>query len=35
MSVPEFKYNVSERAGVLIGNWAEERSMKEFTGVGR
>lgn len=28
------KYTASGK-GTLIGNWAEERSLREFTGVGR
>jgi hypothetical protein len=30
-----FNKFTSQGKGTLIGNWAEERSMREFTGVGR
>lgn len=33
----EAAYNkfTTQGRGTLIGNWAEERSLREFTGVGR
>jgi len=29
------KHTQEKRNGTLIANWSEERSMKEFCGVGR
>lgn len=33
----EAGYNkfTGEKQGILVGNWNEERSLREFTGVGR
>jgi hypothetical protein len=30
-----FNKYTAQGKGTLVGNWAEERSLREFTGVGR
>ena len=35
MSEGIYNKHLAEGKGTLVGNWYEERSMRDFTGVGR